>query len=111
MALARGKYAEAEKLFRVISQTDNDYTQRAARARMYVVRRLLGEADQPPAAYRDFETCQMAALIQMARTLDLQKDPEKNAEEIKKRYHAIVALLERTAKSPPRKTAPRMSPT
>ncbi|MFO0806801.1 MAG: hypothetical protein U0791_27160 [Gemmataceae bacterium] len=94
-ALARGKYAEAEKLFRVISQTDNDYTQRAARARMYVVRRLLGEADQPPAAYRDFETCQMAALIQMARTLDLQKDPEKNAEEIKKRYHAIVALLER----------------
>lgn len=92
---ARARYAEAEKLYRVISQTDNDYTQRAARARMYVVRRLLGEADLPPTSYRDFETCQMAALIQMARTLDLQKEPEKNADEIKKRYQAIVALLER----------------
>lgn len=93
--LARTRYAEAEKLFRVISQSDNDYTQRAARARMYVVRRLLGEADQPVSFYKDFETCQMAALIQMARTLDLQKDAEKNADEIKQRYLAIVALLER----------------
>jgi hypothetical protein len=94
-ASARARYEQAEKLYRVISQTDNEYTSRAARQRMYVVRRLLGEADQSPASYRSFEECQMAALIQMARTLDLQKDSEKNADEIKKRYLAIVALLER----------------
>ena len=93
--LVRARYQEAEKIYRVISQTDNDYTQRAAKQRMYVVRRLLGEADQPPSAYKSFEDCQMASLIQMARTLDLQKDVEKNRDEIKTRQHAIVALLER----------------
>jgi hypothetical protein len=93
---ARIRYQEAEKLFRLISQSDNDYTQRASRERMYVVRRLLGEADQPPSAYRTFEECQMASLIQMARAYDLQKaDPEKNKDEVKARQHAIVALLER----------------
>jgi hypothetical protein len=50
-ALARARYQEAEKLYRVISQSDNDYSERAARQRMYVVRRLMGDAEQ----MRDFE--------------------------------------------------------
>jgi outer membrane biosynthesis protein TonB len=120
-ASARARYTEAEKLFRQISQSDNEYTDRAARQRMYVVRRLLGEKDLPagvnaeafeklkdnekaelpkliaeyPLQFKTFEDCQMAALIQMARTLDLQKDAEKNKEEIKTRQRTVVALLER----------------
>lgn len=118
---ARARYQEAEKLYRLISQSDNEYTQRAARQRMYVVRRLLGEKDLPlgvnpavfetlkeadklellrlvaeyPIQFKTFEDCQMASLIQMARTLDLQHDAEKNKDEIKTRQKAIVALLER----------------
>ena len=33
---ARARYAEAEKLYRVISQTDNEYTSRAARQQRIV---------------------------------------------------------------------------
>ena len=118
---ARIRFQEAEKLYRYISQSDNEYTQRAARQRMYVVRQLLGEKDLPaavnpevyeklkdaekaefarqladyPLQFKTFEDCQMASLIQMARTLDLQKEAEKNKEEIKTRQKAIVSLLER----------------
>jgi hypothetical protein len=91
---ARTRYAEAEKLFRVVSQTDNEYAHRATNQRMATVRRLLGEADKPPAEYKTFEDCQMASLIQMSKLLDAEKDPAKT-DEAKARRLAIVALLER----------------
>ncbi|MDB5305871.1 MAG: hypothetical protein JWO38_73 [Gemmataceae bacterium] len=93
--LARAKYQEAEKLYRTISQSDNEYSTRAAKQRMIVVHHLLGEADRPAAEYKTFEECQMASLIQMSRVMDLDKDREKNLEDIKKRQLVIVALLER----------------
>ncbi|MCE9567877.1 MAG: hypothetical protein K8U57_38245 [Planctomycetes bacterium] len=70
---ARNHFDEAEKRYRSLSQFDHDYTDRSAKNRMYVVRRLLGEADKPLSEYPTFETAQMAALIQMAKMNDADK--------------------------------------
>lgn len=91
---ARQHYVDAEKLYRQISQSDNEYAHRAGKQRMIVVRRLLGEADKPPTEYKSFEECQMASLIQMSKLADVEKDPSKG-EEARKRRQAVVALLER----------------
>ncbi|MBY0513307.1 MAG: hypothetical protein K2P78_05280 [Gemmataceae bacterium] len=93
-AAARDKLKQAEGLFRTVIQSDNEYTDRATRFRYVVVRQLVGEAEKPPADYRTFEECQMAALIQIAKLLDEDKagaDPEA----LKARRLKIVALLER----------------
>ncbi|HXD87895.1 MAG TPA: hypothetical protein VN641_15485 [Urbifossiella sp.] len=95
-AQARARFQEAEKLFRSVSQSDNEYTERAMRHRMQVVRRLLGEADKPPTSYKTFEECQMASLIRMSRLYDLQKNPKTTDAEILTQQKAIVALLERS---------------
>jgi tetratricopeptide (TPR) repeat protein len=98
---ARRQYAEAEKLFRILSQTDNDYTTRASKFRMQVVRMLLGEADQPTSAYSSFETAQMAALIQMSKLSDVEKGlpaltaKVKEALENKRVIQAVAAELRR----------------
>ncbi|MBA4190415.1 MAG: hypothetical protein C0467_20700 [Planctomycetaceae bacterium] len=70
---ARSQFDTAEKLYRGLSQSDHDYTDRSAKNRMYVVRRLLGEADKPVNEYPSFEAAQMAALIQMAKLNDVDK--------------------------------------
>lgn len=92
--LARNRYQEAEKLYRIIVQSDNDFTERASRDRMYVVRRLLGEADKPPTAYKTFEECQMASLIRESKLYELQRDPTKSAE-AKAQSRTLLTLLER----------------
>lgn len=91
---ARAKLAEAERVYRVIIQSDNEYTDRATRHRFLVVRLLIGEAEKPPSDYKSFEECQMAAIIQISKMLDEDKS---NAEEqvLKARRLKIVALLER----------------
>jgi hypothetical protein len=70
---SRRQFEEAEKIYRVLSQTDNDYTTRASKNRMYVVRMMLGEAEKPANEYTTFETAQMAALIQSAKLTDAEK--------------------------------------
>lgn len=91
---ARFNMEAAEKLYRVIAQSDNDYTDRAGRRRMQVVRRLLGEADKPPTEYKTFEESQMAALIQMAKVADAERAEASDAD-LKARRLKVVALLER----------------
>jgi hypothetical protein len=71
-ATTRKQLDEAERLYRALSQSDNDYTQRANRNRMEVVRRLIGEADKNPSEYVTFESAYMAALIQMAKLADAE---------------------------------------
>ncbi len=131
-ATARRQYEEAEKIYRVLSQTDNDYTARASKYRMYVVRRVLGEADKPAKEYTTFETAQMAALIQMAKLSDAEKELPKLIEaveervkkqkffngigaelkklkadaEVKNRKHQILALLERARELATEKDSP-----
>ncbi len=116
---ARTKLKDSEKWYRGLGQSDHDYTARANRNRMIVVRRLLGEAERPPSTYVVFEEAQMAALIQMAKLNDAEKTLEKakaDAEdpdspfwfgtyqkanvirtkaEVGDRKHHVVALLER----------------
>lgn len=92
---AKRLLAEAEKLYRVVSQSDNEYSHRAARKRMEAVRLLLGEADRPPGDYKTFEECQMASLIQIAKLIDMERDGKAKPEELKAKRLAIVALLER----------------
>ncbi len=111
-AAARAQYAEAERIYRTLAQSDHDYTSRSARARMVVVRRLLGEADQPVSTYVTFEQSQMASLIQMSKLgaaegkeAALLGDPKTKDDmtkldpvraEIKSRRLAAIALLERS---------------
>jgi len=70
---AKNHFEEAERRYRVLGQSDHDYTDRSVKNRMYVVRRLLGEADKPLNEYVNFEAAQMAALIQMAKLNDAEK--------------------------------------
>lgn len=92
---ARGQLTEAEKLYRGLSQTDHDYTARAARNRIQVVRRLLGDADAPVSSYDTFEKAQMASIIQLSKLAveEAKKDPDpKKVQSIRL---ATIALLER----------------
>jgi hypothetical protein len=114
---ARRQYEEAERLYRALTQSDHDYTARATQHRMFVVRRLIGEADKPAADYASFENAQMASLIQMAKLADAEAaareagEPDaaapfwagaraalataRVAAEVKDRKVRVVALLER----------------
>lgn len=91
---AKLRYAEAEKLYRQVAQSDTEYAPRAARQRLVVVRRLLGDASQPPAAYATFEEAQLASLIHLGKIAELEKAGGADAE-VKDRRQQVVALLER----------------
>ncbi|QJW96947.1 hypothetical protein [Frigoriglobus tundricola] len=93
--LARAQLKEAEGLYRVLAQSDNDFTARASRQRMAVVRRLLGEADQPVASYTSFETAQLASLIQMSKLAAEEAKVPADAKRVKDLRLATLALLER----------------
>lgn len=91
---ARKHLEEAEKLYRVLAHSDNDYTARATRNRMVVVRRMLGEADKPPSDYLSFEAAQMAALIQIAKLLDAEQalaDARQNVADVNAPFWASWA--------------------
>ncbi|MBA4063805.1 MAG: hypothetical protein C0501_08850 [Isosphaera sp.] len=125
---ARRQYEEAERLYRALTQSDHDYTARATQHRMFVVRRLIGEADKPASEYATFETAQMASLIQMAKLADAEAvlraadEPDENdpfwagaraalstvrvAAEVKDRKVRVVALLERARELATDKDAP-----
>jgi hypothetical protein len=61
----------AEKVFRQLAATENDYTSRAERYRLRVVRLMVGEATRPPQEYVSFEMASMAALVQVSKMADL----------------------------------------
>lgn len=106
---ARKWLEEAERFYRALAQSDHEYTLRASRNRMTVVRKLLGDADQNPLAYATFEKAQMASLIQLGKLfaaeskeakLAAAEKPEeaKIAEakaEIKVARQRVIGLLER----------------
>lgn len=106
---ARRMYEEAERIYRRLAQSDHEYTARAARHRVLVVRRLLGDADQNPLTYATFEKAQMASIIQLGKlvaaedkqekALDDPKPDEKKVAaaraEVKLARDRVIALLER----------------
>ncbi|HEY1186058.1 MAG TPA: hypothetical protein VGE74_00315, partial [Gemmata sp.] len=106
---ARRLYEEAERTYRKLAQTDNEYTARASRNRVAVVRKLLGDADQNPLAYATFEKAQMASIIQLGKLVAAQDRAEQLAaadapdtkklqaarDEEKRARGRVIALLER----------------
>jgi hypothetical protein len=99
----RKRLEQAERLYRGLTQTDNEYTARATRQRMSVVRKLLGDADKPASAYGNFEQAQMASLIQLGKLAQAEALPEMRlwsadlrAAEVKNRQQKTIALLERS---------------
>jgi hypothetical protein len=99
----RKRLEQAEKLYRGLTQTDNEYTARATRQRMSVVRKLLGDAEKPASAYDKFEEAQMASLIQLGKLAQAEAMPEMRlwsidlrAAEVKNRQLKTIALLERS---------------
>lgn len=95
-ATARNQLVEAERLYRVLSQAEHDYTARAARNRMQVVRRLLGEADQPVSTYDTFEKAQMASLIQLGKlAAEEAKKGDADPDKVQAIRVATIVLLER----------------
>jgi hypothetical protein len=94
-ATARKQLEEAEKLYRGLAQADHDYTNRATRNRIQVVRRLIGEADAPASTYTTFETAQMASIIQMGKITTEEAKKTPDPAKVRAARAATVALLER----------------
>ena len=92
---ARLQLTESEKLYRALAQTDHDYTARAARNRMQVVRRLIGEADAPVSTYDSFEKAQMASLIQLSKLGTEESKNNPDPKKVQALRLATIALLER----------------
>lgn len=93
---------EAEKEFRALSNSNNDYADRAARQRTLAVRLIIGDAAKKPEAYPTFDECQMAALVQIDQGLREGTPDEKT-----KRMAVAVALLDRALQLAGPTTAPR----
>jgi len=68
---------EAERLYRLIIQSDNEYTDRANPQSHAMVRLLVGDAEKPASAYTTFEDAQMAAIIQTASSSTCRRKPSR----------------------------------
>lgn len=86
----RTKLREAERLFREVASSDNDYADRAMEHRMTVVRLLIGETIKPAKEYAKFEDVHMAALVQQSKLRD-----KKDEKELKEGREVLISLLER----------------
>ncbi len=93
---------EAEKEFRSLANTDNEYADRAARQRTVAIRLIIGDAAKPPEAYPTFDECQMAALVQIDQGIRGEDAGEKT-----KKLAAAAALLERAVSLAGPTTTPR----
>ena len=81
---------DAEKEFRLLTETENDYTVRANKKRTQAVRMIVGDADKLPKEYTNFEELHMAVLVQ------LYKANEQKEDKVKIDMHKkAIALLER----------------
>ncbi len=80
---------EAQKDFRTLTETENEYTEKAARERQRAIRMLVGDVAKPPKQYTNFEELHMAAMVQIYRA-----NEAKEADEKKKLFQIAVPLLE-----------------
>jgi hypothetical protein len=83
-------FKEAEREFRALMETDNDYAERAARQRTQCVRLIIGDAAKPATSYLTFEECQMAAVVSIDQAFREDTDEAKT-----KRMQQAAELLER----------------
>lgn len=92
---ANSALREIERGFRRITQSDNDYSEKASKLRMRVVRFIVGDAEKKPAAITDFDECVMTALVKFQTSI------EASGEERQKQFQDVVALLQRALELPP----------
>lgn len=62
---ARSLLLEASREYKKLIEFDNEYSDRAGKARTRVTRTLVMNANKPPEQYTSFEECQMAALVKL----------------------------------------------
>jgi hypothetical protein len=100
---ARQLLEDANKIYKDLTDTDNEYSERAQRRRLMnqlVVLEADGKGDDPPMkAINTLEQAYLAAQVQQARIFELNKDTtktevQKDAEE-KRRIELAVNFLER----------------
>jgi hypothetical protein len=108
----------AERDFRILTQTDNDYENRARKERMTIIRLLVGEGTKNPATILTFDEAHMTMQVVYAKLSTFLKDnpppdentPEKDAKEYKQKkdelFNRVIALLNREKELPvPRESA------
>jgi hypothetical protein len=86
---AKALYQEAERHYRLLSQQPNDYQNRAERYRLYVLRRIIGDAVRPVHQFRTFEEAQIAGLIQLARLLEMEETSSGSDTRWEERLHEL----------------------
>ena len=96
-AAARELLQSAEKDFKRLTETENDYAGRAAEKRTQVIRWLIGDAEKSPAAITNFEECLMTAQVQLYRAL---KDEKLTEPDRVVAMNRAVALYERARQLP-----------
>lgn len=94
---ARQTLQSAERDFKRLTETENDYAGRAAERRTQVLRLLVGNAEKDPAAISNFEECLMTAQVQLYRAI---KDEKLTEADRAKAMDRAVALYERARQLP-----------
>jgi outer membrane protein assembly factor BamD (BamD/ComL family) len=105
---------DANKIYKELSETDNEYSERAHRKRLInqlVILEAEGKGDDPPLkAINTLEQAYLAAQVQQARMFDSAatiKDPAKLEEEEKRRVGKAIEYLERGLQRATPKDTPR----
>ena len=91
---------EADKDFRKLADTENEYTARAAKARPQAIRLLVGNADKKPEQILTFEECHLTSLVQLDKFQQLSRDDKATPEQKRTQLDRVIALLEREKQLP-----------
>lgn len=96
---AKAMLEEANKIYKEISETDNEYSDRAQRHRLtnqLIILEGEGRGGDPPLrSINTLEQGYIAAQVQLARMMDEKVPPDQRAAEEKKRAANATAYLER----------------
>ncbi len=91
---------EADRDFRRLADTENEYTARAAKARPQVIVLLVGNADKKPEQILTFEECHLTSLVQLDKFQQMSRDDKTTPEQMKTQLGRVIALLERVKQLP-----------
>jgi hypothetical protein len=87
---------QAERDYRRVTETENEYSDRAAERRTQVIRLLVGDADVDPAKLFTFDEAAMAAQVKLYRAIKEAEKPEERTDLMRK----AAALFERARELP-----------
>ncbi len=90
---------DADKDFRRLADTENEYTARANRMRPEVMRLIVGSADKKPQEILTFEECHLTSLVQLDKYQRMAA-PDKESAVGRAQLDRVIALLEREKQLP-----------